>query len=258
MVAGIAREINHPIDFIHSNIQHVNGYIQDLLKLTQLYQQTYPNSTHEINEMSNGLDLPFITTDLPQIIDSMKSGSERIHNMVLSLENFSRLDESEKNPIALHKSLDNTLVLLGHRLNFDDGNPKILINRDYQDIPLIDCYAAQINQVFVHVLNNAIDALEFIEVSRSVRSTPEINIGIKTIGLYYVQIQIQDNGIGIAPEIFDHIFEPFFTTKARGAGLSLAICHKVMQKHSGSITVKSILGQGSTCRLQFPIQLAVF
>jgi signal transduction histidine kinase len=209
--------------------------------------------------MSNSLDLPFIATDLPKMMDSMKSGSERIHNMVLSLQNFSRLDESEKNPTALHKSLDNTLVLLGHRLNFDDGTPKILINRDYQDIPLINCYAAQINQVFVHVLNNAIDALELVDVSRSASSPPAINIVIKTIGLYYVQIQIQDNGIGIAPEIFDHIFEPFFTTKARseGAGLGLAICHKVMQKHSGSITVQSVLGQGSTCRLQFPIQLAV-
>ena len=259
MVAGIAREINHPVNFIHDNVQYVNGYIQNLLKLTQLYQHTYPDSTHEINEMRNGMDLPFIATDLPKMMDSMKSGSERIHNMVLSLQNFSRLDKSEKNPIALHKNLDNTLVLLGHRLNFDDGNPKILINRDYQDIPLIDCYAAQINQVFVHVLNNAIDALELVDVSRSARSAPEIKIGIKTIGLYYVQIQIQDNGIGLAPEIVDHIFEPFFTTKARceGAGLSLAICHKVMQKHSGSITVKSILGQGSTCRLQFPIQLAV-
>ena len=259
MVAGIAREINNPINFIHGNVQHVNGYVQDLLKLIQLYQQTYPDGTREINEMSNSLDLPFISTDLPKTMDSMKSGSERIRNMVLSLQNFSRLDESEKNPTALHKNLDNTLILLGHRLNFDDGTPKILINRDYQDIPLIDCYPAQINQVFVHVINNAIDALELVEVSRSASSPPAINIVIKTIGLYYVQIQIQDNGIGIAPEIFDHIFKPFFTTKARceSAGIGLAICHKVMQKHSGSITVQSILGQGSTCRLQFPIQLAV-
>ena len=259
MVAGIAREINNPINFIHGNVQHVNGYIQDLLKLIQLYQQTYPDATSEIHEMSNSLDLPFISTDLPKMIDSMKSGSERIRNMVLSLQNFSHLDESEKNPIALHNSLDNALVLLGHRLNFDDGTPKISIYREYQDIPLIDCYPAQINQVFVHVLNNAIDALELRELSRSVSSEPAISIVIKTIGLYYVEIQIQDNGIGIAPEIFDRIFEPFFTTKTarEGSGLGLAICHKVMQKHAGSITVQSILGQGTTCRLQFPIQLAV-
>ena len=259
MVAGIAREINNPINFIHGNVQHVNGYIEDLLKLIQLYQQTYPNATSEIHEMSNSLDLPFISIDLPKMIDSMKSGSERIRNLVLSLQNFSHLDESEKNPIALHKSLDNTLVLLGHRINFDNGTPKILIHREYQDIPLIDCYPAQINQVLVHVLNNAIDALEAREISRSVSSEPAISIVIKTIGLYYVEIQIQDNGIGIAPEIFDRIFEPFFTTKTtrEGSGLGLAICHKVMQKHSGSITVQSILGQGTTCRLQFPIQLAV-
>jgi len=197
MVAGIAREINNPINFIHGNVQHVNGYVQDLLKLIQLYQQTYPDGTHEIHEMSSSLDLPFISTDLPKTMNSMKSGSERIRNMVLSLQNFSRLDESEKNPTALHKNLDNTLILLGHRLNFDDGTPKILINRDYQDIPLIDCYAAQINQVFVHVLNNAIDALELAEVSPSVSFAPTISIAIKTIGLYYVQIQIQDNGIAI-------------------------------------------------------------
>ena len=259
MVAGIAREINNPINFIHGNVQHVNGYIEDLLKLIQLYQQTYPNATSEIHEMSNSLDLPFISIDLPKMIDSMKSGSERIRNLVLSLQNFSHLDESEKNPIALHKSLDNTLVLLGHRINFDNGTPKILIHREYQDIPLIDCYPAQINQVLVHVLNNAIDALEAREISRSVSSEPAISIVIKTIGLYYVEIQIQDNGIGIAPEIFDRIFEPFFTTKTtrEGSGLGLAICHKVMQKHSGSITVQSILGQGTTCRLQFPIQLTV-
>ena len=259
MVAGIAREINNPINFIHGNVQHVNGYIQDLLKLIQLYQQTYPDATSEIHEMTSSLDLPFISTDLPKMVDSMKSGSERIRNMVLSLQNFSHLDESEKNPIALHKSLDNTLVLLGHRINFDNGTPKILIHREYQDIPLIDCYSAQINQVFVHVLNNAIDALEAREISRSVGSEPTIHILIKTIGLYYVEIQIQDNGIGIAPEIFDRIFEPFFTTKVtrEGSGLGLAICHKVMQKHAGSITVQSILGQGTTCRLQFPIQLTV-
>ncbi len=271
MVSGIAREINNPINFIHGNVQHVNGYIQDLLNLIQLYQQTYPDSTREIHEMSNSLDLPFISTDLPQMMDSMKSGSERIRNIVLSLQNFSRLDKSEKNPIALYKNLDNTLILLGHRLNFDDGTPKILINRDYQDIPLIDCYPAQINQVFLHVLNNAIDALEFSEVGKSsssvsainsqpaINSEPTINIVIKTIGLYYIEIQIQDNGVGIAPEIFDQIFEPFFTTKPRceGIGLGLTICHKIMRKHSGSITVQSILGQGSTCRLQFPIQLAV-
>lgn len=265
MVSGIAREINNPINFIHGNVQHVNGYIQDLLNLIQLYQQTYPDPTREIHEMINSLDLPFISTDLPKMMDSMKSGSERIRNIVLSLQNFSRLDKSEKNPIALYKNLDNTLILLGHRLNFDDGTPKILINRDYQDIPLIDCYPAQINQVFLHVLNNAIDALEVREVSRSnssvspINSEPIINIVIKTIGLYYVEIQIQDNGVGIAPEIFDQIFEPFFTTKPRceGIGLGLTICHKIMRKHSGSITVQSILGQGSTCRLQFPIQLAV-
>ncbi len=259
MVAGIAREINNPINFIHGNVQHVNGYIQDLLKLIQLYQQTYPDATSEIHEMSNSLDLPFISTDLPKMIDSMKSGSERIRNMVLSLQNFSHLDESEKNPIALHNSLDNALVLLGPRINFDNNTPKILIHREYQDIPLIDCYPAQINQVFVHVLNNAIDALEAREISRSVSSEPTIHIVIKTIGLYYVEIQIQDNGIGIAPEIFDRIFEPFFTTKTarEGSGLGLAICHKVMQKHAGSITVQSILGQGTTCRFQFPIQLAV-
>ena len=259
MVAGIAREINNPINFIHGNVQHVNGYIQDLLKLIQLYQQTYPDATSEIHEMTSSLDLPFISTDLPKMIDSMKSGSERIRNMVLSLQNFSHLDESEKNPIALHNSLDNALVLLGPRINFDNNTPKILIHREYQDIPLIDCYPAQINQVFVHVLNNAIDALEAREISRSVSSEPTIHIVIKTIGLYYVEIQIQDNGIGIAPEIFDRIFEPFFTTKTarEGSGLGLAICHKVMQKHAGSITVQSILGQGTTCRFQFPIQLAV-
>ena len=259
MVAGIAREINNPINFIHGNVQHVNGYIQDLLKLIQLYQQTYPDATSEIHEMSNSLDLPFISTDLPKMMDSMKSGSERIRNMVLSLQNFSHLDESEKNPIALHQSLDNTLVLLGHRLNFDDGTPKISIHREYQDISLIDCYPAQINQVFVHVLNNAIDALEAREIRRSTNSEPAISIVIRTIGLYYAEIQIQDNGIGIAPEIFDRIFEPFFTTKAtrEGAGLGLSICHKIMQKHAGSITIQSILGQGTTCRLQFPIQLTV-
>ncbi len=252
MVAGIAHEINNPINFIHGNVKHLGEYMDDLLKLVHLYQTTYPEPTPDIQTLSETIDIAFLSQDLPKLMNSMQFGSERIRNIVLSLRNFSRLDESEKKSVSLEHGIDSTLMLLGHRLKTEDGTPHIAIKRDYHNIPNVDCYPAQLNQVFMHLLNNAIDALD----SYPVNETPAITISTRHIS-NQVEIKIQDNGTGIPPELHDRIFEPFFTTKSihQGTGLGLAISYKIIQKHHATLTVQSAPGQGSTFTLTLPIHL---
>jgi two-component system, NtrC family, sensor kinase len=249
MVAGIAHEINNPINFINGNVKHLGEYMEDLLSLIQLYQTTYPEPSQDIQTLRQSIDIDFLSQDLPKLMDSMKFGSERIRNIVLSLRNFSRLDESEKKAVSLEHGIDSTLMLLGHRLKTEDGTPHITIKRDYHDTPNIECFPAQLNQVFMHILNNAIDALE----NYPINETPTITISTRHLS-HQVEIQIQDNGTGIPMDLHDRIFEPFFTTKSinQGTGLGLAICYKIMQKHHGTLTVQSAPGQGSTFTLIIP------
>lgn len=252
MVAGITHEINNPINFIHGNISHLNASIEGLFKLLKSYQTTYPEASSEIQVLTQELELDFLSSDLPKLLDSLKQGSERIRNIVLSLRNFSRLDESERKTVCLQKGLESTLTLLEYRLKAEDGTPRITIQRDYQDIPSVDCYPVQINQVFMHILNNAIDALE----TYSKHEVPLITISTHNCG-EAIEIEIQDNGIGIPLDRHSRIFDPFFTTKSveKGRGLGLAICYKIIQAHQGRITVHSIPNQGSTFTLRLPIHL---
>ncbi len=252
MVAGIAHEINNPINFIHGNVKHLGEYMEDLLKLIHLYQTTYPEPTQDIKTLSQDIDIAFLGQDLPKLMHSMKFGSERIRNIVISLRNFSRLDESEKKSASLEHGIDSTLMLLGHRLKTEDGTSRITIKRDYHNTPNLDCYPAQLNQVFMHILNNAIDALD----SSSVNSDPAITISTQHFN-HHIEIQIQDNGCGIPVDLHDRIFEPFFTTKPihQGTGLGLAISYKIIQHHQGSITVQSSVGSGSTFTLKLPIPI---
>jgi two-component system, NtrC family, sensor kinase len=253
MVAGIAHEINNPINFIHGNINHLGDYMQDMLSLIDLYQTTYPASTPEIQTLSQDIDISFMSQDLPKLMNSMKFGSERIRNIVLSLRNFSRLDESEKKAVSLEHGIDSTLMLLGHRLKDEKDIPHITIKRDYHNISNVECYPAQLNQVFMHLLNNAIDSLE----TYSINQAPAITISTQQFS-NHIEIKIQDNGSGIPLELHDRIFEPFFTTKSinQGTGLGLAICYKIIQKHHGSIKLQSTVGLGSTFTLTLPINLS--
>jgi len=246
VIAGIAHEINNPINFIHGNITYVNDYVQDLLTLIQYYQQRY--SKEEIEIYTQEIDLDFLQTDLAKILLSMKTGTERIRQVVLSLRNFSRHDESEMKIVDIHEGINSTLVLIQHRLKFNNINIEII--KEYSSLPEIECYPQQLNQVFMHVLNNAIDALE----NTHNRSDQEIMIITSIHQLEQIQIKFIDNGCGIAENIIPKVFDPFFTTKdiGKGTGLGLAVAYQILQKHHGSIRIISTLGQGCEVIIELP------
>lgn len=247
MVAGIAHEINNPINFIHGNLLHTNSYTQDLLKLIHLYQQHYPQPAPDIQVKMEEIDIEFISEDLPKILASMEMGSERISEIVLSLRNFSHLDEAEMKKVNFHKGIDNTLLILKHRFN-----EKIEVVKQYSILPLIECYPAQINQVFMNIISNAID--ELLADSRLFQK--QIIIQTRLTENNKIEVRIRDNGPGIAPEIKDKIFDPFFTTKpvGKGTGMGLAISYQVVEKHHGKIEVISDLGQGAEFVINLPLK----
>jgi signal transduction histidine kinase len=254
MVAGIAHEFNNPISFIYGNVKYANEYIQDLLDLVKLYKQEYPKSTPAIQEKIQNIDLQFLESDLPSIMLSMQTGAERIKSLVLSLRNFARLDEGELKKVNLHEGIDNTLLLLNHRLKNGIG-----IVKNYGKLPNIECFPAQLNQVFMHLLNNAIDAVTETNyyIDKSLEKLIFINTSLGTNNL--VEVRIRDNGSGISQAIQDKIFDPFFTTKPVGkaTGLGLAISYQIIQKHQGSISINSQSHQGCEFVVCIPIQQLV-
>ncbi len=249
MVAGIAHEINNPVNFIHGNIRHVNQHLDDLLGLIKLYEQHTPDLNPAVQAEIDQIDLAFITEDLAKAIGSMTTGSNRITAIVKSLRNFARLDQADQKAVDLHEGIDSTLLLLEHRL----GN-QIRVDRQFGDLPKIQCYPAQLNQVFMHLINNAIDAVQERQAQ-----VPELaaRIAITTAVLDAdrVEIQIQDNGVGIPIEIQSRIFNPFFSTKSvdTGKGLGLSICYRVIQDHAGTIEVRSQPDDPTIFRLQLPM-----
>jgi len=247
MVAGIAHEINNPVNFIYGNIQCANEYIQDLLELINLYNQQYPEPSFVIAEKIEDIDLAFISQDLSNLLSSMKMGAQRIREIVLSLRNFSRLDEAEMKDVDIHEGIDNTLLILNHRIKSD-----INIVKNYHELPLIECYPAQLNQVFMNILSNAIDAL-----MESVNNNDKhIIIETEKIKDNYIKVSIKDNGSGIPLEIRNKLFDPFFTTKpvGKGTGLGLSICYQIIEKHQGKIEVFSEVGQGTEFAIALPIK----
>ncbi len=249
MVAGIAHEINNPVNFISGNLSHANNYIKDLLELIELYQEIYPESNDRIEELSESIDLPFLIEDLPKMINSMEMGSERIRQIVVSLRNFSRLDEAEKKPVNIHEGIDNTLLILHHKFKAVGNKGAIEIVKEYGDLPLIECYAGQLNQVFMNILSNAIDAIE---------NQPDLRIiTIKTeLNKSNIIIRIRDNGPGIPENINKKLFDPFFTTKpvGKGTGLGLSISYQiVVEKHKGLIQCISEPGQGAEFYISIPL-----
>ncbi|MEQ9237400.1 ATP-binding protein [Coleofasciculus sp. E2-BRE-01] len=247
MVAGLAHEINNPVNFIYGNLTYVQDYTHDLLELLHLYQQQYPQPSAEIQRKLDDIDLQFIREDLPKIMNSMQVGSERIRQIILSLRNFSRLDEAEMKRVDLHEGIDNTLLILNSRLT---QNIKVI--KQYGQIPLIECYPAQLNQVFMNIINNAIDELN-VESGLAKR---QILIQTQHVNSNQVEITIQDTGSGIPPNIKPTIFDPFFTTKpvGQGTGMGLAISYQIIEKHQGKIKVISELGQGSEFIVSLPIK----
>lgn len=255
MVAGLAHEINNPVSFIYGNVEHTKGYVQDLLELVQLYQQKYPIPDKEIQEFINQIELDFLEKDLPKSLDSMKIGADRIRHLVVSLRNFSRLDEAEVKDVDLHEGIDSTLLILNNRLK-----DKIQVIKLYGKLPLVKCHPAQLNQVFMNILNNAVDALleqaEQLELLGKAKEKRQITLQTEAIDSNRVQVKIRDNGPGIPLELQKKIFDPFFTTKkiGKGTGLGLSICYQIIEKHGGQILCNSVLGEGTEFAIELPVK----
>ena len=254
LVAGIAHEINNPINFIHGNLHHVETHAQDLMELIQLYQQETPDPSSALEKLLADVDLEFIQTDIPNLLSSMRNGSERIREIVLSFRNFSRLDEAEQKQVNLHHGLESTLALLQHRLL---GHPEIQVIKQYGKISNVLCYPAQINQVFFELLKNAIDALELRSGQRDDTDSP-LMLTITTCAMAdLLQITISDTGIGMTADVQQHAFDPFFTTKdvGQGKGLGLAIAYQtIVAGHEGTLECKSHPQVGTDLIITLPIR----
>jgi hypothetical protein len=260
LVAGVAHEINNPVNFIHGNLNHTNHYVNDLLGLIQTYQACYPDPAAKVVEQIAAIDLDFLVEDLPKMLASMQIGTGRIRQIVLSLRNFSRLDQAEMKAVDIHEGIDSTLLILQHRFKAKGERPSIELIRDYGTLPLVECYAGQLNQVLMNLLSNAIDALE--EGHRSDRPEaseilPTIWIRTEQKGDDRVAIRIADNGRGIPAEIRSQVFEPFFTTKpvSKGTGMGLSISWAiVVEKHGGLFYCHSEPGQGTEFVVEIPLR----
>ena len=254
-MAGIAHEINNPANFIAGNLVHVGEYSLGLLDLLKLYEKSSVEVPEEIKIKADDLDLEFIAQDLPQILSSMQLGTDRISQIVSSLRNFSRHDESEMKIANLYEGIENTLMLLQYRLKERNDRPAIQVFKHYENLPKINCYPAQLNQVFMHLLSNAIDAIE-LQFKINPQFFPKLSIKTELNPLSEtIVIEIIDNGIGIDEAIVDRIFDPFFTTKpvGKGTGLGLSTSYQIVtENHHGKLTCRSAPNQGSTFQLDLP------
>ncbi|EKU98412.1 PAS domain S-box [Leptolyngbya sp. PCC 7375] len=264
MVAGVAHEINNPVSFIYGNLTHAKNYTQDLVTLIESYQQHYPNVPPEIVNIIDEIELDFLKDDLPKLFQSMEVGTERIREIIKSLRLFSRLDEAEIKQVDLHDGIDSTLTILQTRLRAQSWRPAIQVIKEYDDLPQIECYAGQLNQVFMNLLSNAVDALEELDQTRTwqqMENEPSIiRIQTQLLGQLKhpaVAIAITDNGPGIRKNAIEHLFNPFFTTKpvGKGTGLGLSISYQIItETHGGTITYNTEPGQGTTFTITLPIR----
>jgi signal transduction histidine kinase len=273
LVAGIAHEINNPISFIYGNLEYAGQYVQDLVNIIEAYQQEYPKPPPKIQQIAKDIDLNFVIKDLQNLIGAMYRGSNRIQGIVLALQNFSRHDESEMKQVNIHEGIENTLVMLQHRLQETTDRQAIVVLKNYGDLPSVTCYVSELNQVFMHLLNNAIDALEKgvgnkelrvasgdkcqLPTPDSLLPTPEIRISTEVTNSNTIKIAIADNGTGIEESLRSRLFNPFFTTKpvGKGSGLGLSISYQIIvQKHQGKITCTSDVGQGAEFAIEIPVK----
>ncbi|MEO0842213.1 MAG: ATP-binding protein [Cyanobacteria bacterium J06643_5] len=252
-VAGVAHEINNPVNFIHANIEYIETYIKELLELVASYQEYYPEAPALLQQKIDDIDLDFLKEDSIKILASMNIGTVRIREIVKSLRSFSRLDESEYKEVDIHEGIDNTLLILQHRLKNNSTQSEIKIIKQYAQIPLVQCYAGKLNQVFMNILGNAIDALS---TSKNKDNSSNITISTQVIDENWVRICIADNGTGINEEVLQNIFNPFFTTKpvGKGTGLGLSISYQIIvETHKGKIYCNSELGKGTSFVVEIPI-----
>jgi PAS domain S-box-containing protein len=264
LVAGIAHEINNPVNFIHGNLTHAEEYTQNLFELIELYQEEYPHPTQTIFDKLEEIELEFISEDLPKLLTSMKVGTERIREIVKSLRLFSRLDEAEVKPVDIHEGIDSTLMILHNRIKAKADRPEIQIIKNYGNLPPVECYAGQLNQVFMNILVNSIDALDEVNAKRSyeeINHDPsQITISTSVLDSEWVQIVIADNGAGVPEAIKQRIFDPFFTTKpvGKGTGMGMSISYQIItEKHNGKLQCFSMLGEGTQFVIQIPIHQSV-
>ncbi|HEY9810919.1 MAG TPA: PAS domain S-box protein [Halomicronema sp.] len=270
MVAGIAHEINNPVNFIYANLCHANQYMKSLLELVEVYQENCPKPTSKIEEKIEEIDFEFLKTDFPKLLNSMAVGAERIGAIVLNLRNFSRMDEAEKKPMNIEEGIDSTLMILRNRLKAKGSLAEINVVKNYGKLPLVECCAGSLNQVFMNILANAIDAVEQKqrewlknhEKTENVRDcglevyVPNIEISTRLQHDSLVEIRIADNGMGMSEAVRQRLFDPFFTTKpvGKGTGLGLSISYQiVVEKHGGKLFCSSIPGEGTEFVIEIPI-----
>ncbi|MBD0266050.1 MAG: HAMP domain-containing protein, partial [Tolypothrix sp. Co-bin9] len=255
LVAGIAHEINNPINFIYANLIYVTDYTQNILSLVQRYQQSYTDP--QIEKYTEEIELDFLTEDLPKILYSMKTGADRVRQIVLSLHNFSRLDQAGMKQVDIHEGIDSSLLILQSRLqscalNKHDDTLDIKIIKQYGELPHVECYPGQMNQVFMNILSNAVDALLYL------KEKPNKTIYIQTelTGSELIKLTIKDNGPGIKKEVISKVFDPFFTTKppGKGIGLGLTTSYQILQEHQGRIDIISQPGEGTEVVIELPIK----
>ncbi|MGB3267540.1 MAG: GAF domain-containing protein, partial [Microcoleus sp.] len=261
LVAGVAHEINNPVSFIHGNISPARGYSLDLLELIKVYQQYCPNPPVEVLDKIDAIDLDYILEDFPKLFTSMQVGTQRIVEIVKSLRNFSRLDESAGKSVNIHDGIDSTLMILQNRLKSHSSRPAIQVIKDYQLLPEVECFPGELNQVFMNILINAIDALEERDKGRTVQECDRhpSTIAIRTYpaAAGFVAVSIADNAGGIPEPVRSRLFDPFFTTKpvGKGTGLGLSISHSiVVDRHGGRLSCISTLGEGSEFVIEIPVR----
>ena len=256
LVGGVAHEINNPVTFIDGNITHAKQYTQDLLNLVKLYQEHFPEAPEEIEDEIEAVELDFLKEDILKIHESMKTGTQRIRDIVLSLRNFSRLDEADFKQVDIHEGIDSTLLILQNRLKLKADVEEIIIVKEYKKIPLVECYPSQLNQAMMNILSNSIDSLETNIKNKNQTLKPEISISTELSDNNHVIVRIADNGCGMTEEVHSKIFDPFFTTKpvGDGTGLGLSIAYKIIvTKHNGELSCNSELGKGAEFIIDIPV-----
>ncbi len=256
LVAGVAHEINNPVNFIAGNVGYATQYFELLTELLSAYEETYPNPPQALKNQIEAIDLPYLRSDLPKLLSSIEIGTDRIQEIVLSLRDFSRMDEADCKLADLHDGIESTLLILQHRLKRSVNRPTIDIIRDYGDLPKVICYPGQLNQVFMNLLSNAIDAIDEAVIKQGL-STPEISIHTVSHG-HQVEVRIQDNGVGIPAAVATRIFDPFFTTKAvgKGTGMGLSISYQIINDlHHGKLWCKSAKDGGTEFVVEIPVSL---
>ncbi|WP_293128048.1 response regulator [Microcoleus sp. bin38.metabat.b11b12b14.051] len=253
LVAGVAHEINNPLSFMVSNIAPAKEYLADITEILSLYQKHYPEPPSDIARKIEDIDLEFVIEDFSHLLDSMQMGTERIKDISLSLRNFARADGDTASAIDLHETLDSTLLLLKHRLKDQGSRPVIEVIQNYGNLPAIKCYPGPMNQVFMNLLANAIDAVE--DAWEKDQRPLIITISTEVVTESAI-VRIADNGLGMTDEIQQHLFEPLFTTKAvgKGTGLGLSIAKQIVtDKHGGKLFCKSMAGKGTEFAIELPI-----